>query len=658
MRNYFFVLFLLGTIISTAHAQSVVLTARNQGSNQPALRSLHDRDNPFVQHHVMRPTSAQITTYYSENFDSGIPSAWTVVDSAGTGYVWQGVNDYSGSTLDGTPFAMIDSDAAGHSDVDTYLISPVITVSAAPGQPVLLTFDQFFNSYSGNEIADVDVWDGSQWVNVLRQQGYDVGSWGNPDNRQINVTSYINPQFKVRFHYYNANYDWYWAVDNVQLISPNDNDLYTAWGAPFTAAIGEDVVFSLVVGNNGANEQNDFTTYVTITDTLDTTVYYTDTLIINDAHLPYEGIYKVNFPDPWTATLAEGEYHIHFGVILPGDEEPSNNEYQWNFYAHQFGYTDNRVYTAIAYDSDNSGDDDHFGWFDYATGTYNDVAAWQNFYGDYYTTGTFVANKYIMTVDNYNDVYLTDSVGNNFLYCWIPMEFVPDLITGLAYDENNPGVLYATTIESLYQLNFYMDASHVGDYTGRGMLGLDIDPSGTLYGIEAVSDSLFIIDPTDATLTGVGHLGFNIHYIQDIGVDDVTGNLYGTLFEYDTVAYAFHSGLYTIDKANGQATLIGSHNYSDEYVLCAPIGNITTKSEVIAEDQWMIYPNPASSYLKVVAPMKVQRVQIMSITGQVLLSENPNSERFMLDIKHLNPGLYLLRIEGDHRSGIRRLMIK
>ncbi len=660
-KIYLFTALWLGLFMVPAMAQSVVLTGSRNTRPQPHLRSLRDGTRLFGHYQSMRrPASIQRTTYYMSSFAYGIPSGWTVADSAGTGVVWQGVDNYEGNNLLVDDFAMVDSHSAGNVDVDTYLISPDITVNASPGDPVYLSFYQYFKVASGNEIGDVDVWDGTQWVNVLRQQGVDAGGWGNTGYIVIDVTPYANSHFKFRFHYYNANDDWFWAVDYPEVYTPTQNDLYTAWGVPFSMGIGENAFLSLIVGNNGINEQNEFTTYVTISDTLDNTIYHTDTVAVTDAHLAYDEFYKVNFPNTWTVTLPEGKYHIHFGVILPGDEDTSNDEFAWDFYAHQFAYTDNRVYTADNYDDDNSGDQDHFGWFDHTTGQFNDLGPWQNFYGNYYLTGTFVDNKFLVTVDNYNDIYLTDSMGNNFLYSWIPVEYMDQLMTGLAYVENSPGVLYATTVENFYGLNPYLDVTPIGSYPGRVMIGLDIDPTGTLYALDLVSDSLFTVNPSDASLTGIGHIGFNLNYVQDIGVDDVSGTLYGTLFEEDTTTspITYHSGLYIIDKSTGHATIIGTNNYSDEYSVCAPLGLATSASSLLSENQWMLYPNPATNFVQIVAPMTVNRAQILSLTGQVLHTWTPGSERFKLNVGNLAPGLYLLRIEGDNRTGTRRLMIR
>jgi hypothetical protein len=61
----------------------------------------------------------------------------------------------------------------------------------------------------------VDVWDGTQWVNVLKQTA-SSGSWAASNHQSINISAYANAALKVRFRYDDAGvWAWYWAVDNV-----------------------------------------------------------------------------------------------------------------------------------------------------------------------------------------------------------------------------------------------------------------------------------------------------------------------------------------------------------------------------------------------------------------------------------------------------------
>lgn len=150
------------------------------------------------------------TIPYSEDFNGSL-GCFSVADSAGSTDTWAWVADYSGSDLDGNPgFAFVNSDAAGFTSMDEYLTSPIIDASGLAGS-LILEFDQYYRQ-SGDD-ADVEVFDGTNWVTVLAQSST-AGAWSSPDHQRIDLTSYANANLQVRFHYYNAYYGWYWAVDN------------------------------------------------------------------------------------------------------------------------------------------------------------------------------------------------------------------------------------------------------------------------------------------------------------------------------------------------------------------------------------------------------------------------------------------------------------
>ncbi|MDH5716670.1 MAG: DUF4215 domain-containing protein, partial [Spirochaetia bacterium] len=150
---------------------------------------------------------------YSDNFNDLDITDWAVTDIAGNGVVWNVVSDYWGDTLNGSPFIFIDSDAGGTVNVDSTVESPAIDTTAAA--TLFLEFDQYFEAASGAEILDVDVWDGTAWQNVYTYTGVSLGLWGFSDQQSIDISTHSNAGLKVRFHYYNANWDFYWAVDNV-----------------------------------------------------------------------------------------------------------------------------------------------------------------------------------------------------------------------------------------------------------------------------------------------------------------------------------------------------------------------------------------------------------------------------------------------------------
>ena len=166
-------------------------------------------------------------TLLSEAFTSGIPSSWTVVDGGsggGSAATWTTSNPCGRTTFTSPmslPVALVDSWCAGISAAqDEQLITP--SLDASLYSKVSLTFsNQFLYRALGlNEKADVDVSPdgGLTWNNIYRMQGSSNGyPTPAPLTLDISVSAAGRQNFKVRFRYYDAGNDNYWAVDNVQV---------------------------------------------------------------------------------------------------------------------------------------------------------------------------------------------------------------------------------------------------------------------------------------------------------------------------------------------------------------------------------------------------------------------------------------------------------
>ena len=155
-----------------------------------------------------------------ENFNTGIPGTWTVVDNLSDGLTWNANMNYP---LDGTNSALVDSDAFGSA---THMIEELVSPAfdATGFASVILEFDQFYQN-GGPDYANVDVWDGAAWQNVLTQN-ISVGGVGTPDHQVIDITAFANPAMQVRFYYDDANvWAWYWSVDNVVVNGSNCNSV-------------------------------------------------------------------------------------------------------------------------------------------------------------------------------------------------------------------------------------------------------------------------------------------------------------------------------------------------------------------------------------------------------------------------------------------------
>ena len=151
------------------------------------------------------------------DFTAGIPGDWSVVNGGSGPHTWAPGNeaDWLERTVwDGTltgDFVIVDSDSAPDEDMDEQLITPNINCSAY--DEVLLKFRHQFVYYSGDDVADVDVRvNGGGWQNAVRYQGDDVSG-----DVELDLSSIAagQPNVQIRWHYYNANWDYYWGIDDV-----------------------------------------------------------------------------------------------------------------------------------------------------------------------------------------------------------------------------------------------------------------------------------------------------------------------------------------------------------------------------------------------------------------------------------------------------------
>ena len=147
---------------------------------------------------------------WEETWDSKWDHEWEIINGEGP-ETWNDENpcNRSSGLMDGN-FIVVDSDCAGYENMNEHLISEVIDVSGY--QMISLRFSQFHVNYQG-ENADVDVWlDGGEVMNVAAYTD-DI-----EEITTIDLSEYEFDTIRLRFHYYNAYWDFYWLLDNIQVL--------------------------------------------------------------------------------------------------------------------------------------------------------------------------------------------------------------------------------------------------------------------------------------------------------------------------------------------------------------------------------------------------------------------------------------------------------
>jgi hypothetical protein len=172
-----------------------------------------DSNVATVSINVQQPVPSII---YETHFDTGLPTGWTIIDGGSSTDTWRSDNPMGRSSSYWTGiFMIVDSNYAGPVDMNEQLITQSIDCTNLTG--VKLRFKHYFRHYA-SEIGDVDIRvNGGAWQNAARYQGADYSGLVELDLSGFGADGAAGVQ--IRWHYYNANYDWYWGVDDVQIIA-------------------------------------------------------------------------------------------------------------------------------------------------------------------------------------------------------------------------------------------------------------------------------------------------------------------------------------------------------------------------------------------------------------------------------------------------------
>ena len=159
-----------------------------------------------------------------ETFDAGLPQTWTITDGGTSTDTWANVDSFNGGSLDGTKFMFVNSDAAGVSATLLETLTSPVNGTVEAADELFIQWDQNFQSITGGNLGTVEVFDGSEWIEVI-SFNEDDESWPTATHYSVNVTEYANAAFQTRFIYSdNGTWAWYWAIDNFAVTETSGSD--------------------------------------------------------------------------------------------------------------------------------------------------------------------------------------------------------------------------------------------------------------------------------------------------------------------------------------------------------------------------------------------------------------------------------------------------
>lgn len=179
------------------------------------------------------------TTLFFDDFLGGFEAGWTVIDGGtGSGPVatWTTENPAERLVPLLDPFALADSDELGIGEImDEQLLSPVVDTSGFEG--IRLQLAHQFNWYplGLDEQGDIDIRSaatGGEWINLVNFSGERIEG---TDSFDLTPWAQGQTDVQIRFHYYDARFEWWWALDDIYILGNNGFVCH-----PFTADIFAD----------------------------------------------------------------------------------------------------------------------------------------------------------------------------------------------------------------------------------------------------------------------------------------------------------------------------------------------------------------------------------------------------------------------------------
>lgn len=292
----------------------------------------------------------------------------------------------------------------------------------------------------------------------------------------------------------------------------------------------------------------------------------------------------VNFTDHSTGDIISREWDFNGdGIVDATGENPA------------YEYSREGIYTVSLMVEDASGIDTcikegyirvvdrlGYGWIGYASGAYTTEGPGiigtsgilmniANNNGNFIAGADWVDGKWYGCRYSVNDLVVIDtSDGTITAVDTMNLNYA----TGLAYDLKTGKMFvsdYNGTGSDLYTIDLTDSSlSYVGEILSEALIiGIAFDNNGALYGISLDDDSLYTIDKATGKGTGVGDLGIDVNYAQDLAFDREDDVLYGTLYESSKAGEELSNqlspgksggGLYKINMLTGAATLLGHFN--------------------------------------------------------------------------------------------------
>jgi hypothetical protein len=137
---------------------------------------------------------------------------------------------------------------------------------------------------------------------------------------------------------------------------------------------------------------------------------------------------------------------------------------------------------------------------------------------------------------------------------------------------------------------------------------------------------------------------------QDIALSFPETGKYYEYFTGDSIEISVTNQVMSFEA--GEYRLYSSKKYNNPDIPTS-ISDISTTN-----DQIRLYPNPANSVINLEASEELKRIELYSISGEMLLAKELATNNAAINIAHLNMGIYLAKVFLKNQTYSKKLIIQ
>jgi hypothetical protein len=341
----------------------------------------------------------------------------------------------------------------------------------------------------------------------------------------------------------------------------------------------------------------------------------------------------------------QGVHNVTIYTDLSGDGDNSNDTLKGTFY-----YLDANPVKAYAWNAYSPGSVVSAGPVSLMT----DAGALTSIIADTNTVfaGTWMDSIWVVMNNNNQKMFKVDTT-SGALTLLTTVTGMSDGPTGIAYDYTTStlfGIVYNSPNSELYSIDVSSGtATLIGSNPGLA-INLACDHNGDLFTVDIAGDSTYAVNKSTAAWTGIGPVGVNLNYAQDMEYDHNNNVCY-------MAAYGSQGELRILDLTTGESFLVEAFTDGCEVTaLAIPKYGIPSSINNAKEDNtFNIYPNPSQGVFTITNTEEAE-IFVYDILGNLVFTETI-AAKAKIDLSKLSNGNYIIKLVENNQISTKQISI-